>query len=82
MPTEEEKKAAEEASGKGYTDYSGMTEEEVMQTEQGKKASEGLDKAAFVTENYGWSDEEGGWVGKADNGKDVVVKPGGLMIVK
>ena len=82
MPTEEEKKAAEEASGKGYTDYSGMTEEEVMQTEQGKKASEALDKYAFVTENKGWSDEEGGWVGTTDNGKTAVQLPGGLVIIK
>ena len=58
-----------------------MTEEEVMQTEQGKKASEALDKYAFVTENKGWSDEEGGWVGTTDQGDKIVQKPGGLTII-
>ena len=83
MPTEEEKKAAEEASGyKPPESAVGKTEEEVLKDKDAQTAKDAMEDAPFITDINGWDSTQGGWVGTTDNGDEAVVTPGGLMIVK
>ena len=86
MPTEEEKKAAEEASGyKPPESAVGKTEEEVLKDKDVQDIKEGLDKAADVYGQGTWNSETGGWdfEGTETNGNlGGTLLPSGMIIMK
>ena len=62
MPTEEEKKAAEEASGyKPPESAVGKTEEEVLKDKDAQKFKDTAEDLSFVEGDLKWNSDEGGW---------------------
>ena len=62
MPTEEEKKAAEEASGyKPPESAVGKTEEEVLKDKDAQKFKDIMDNAPYIEGDLEWNSDEGGW---------------------
>ena len=84
MPTEEEKKAAEEASGyKPPESAVGKTEEEALAgNKTAQDAKDIMSEHPLVEGDLEWDSNEGGWTGSTTDGGSVTVMPGGLAIWK
>lgn len=84
MPTEEEKKAAEEASGyKPPESAVGKTAEEALKDKDAQTAKDKAEDLSFVEGDLKWNSDEGGWEADLkDNpiADKVIVTPGGGLI--
>ena len=80
MPTEEEKKAAEEASGyKPPESAVGKTEKEALKDEIGKLSKENVETNPIISENKGWNSDKGGWDFETTDGGTGTQLPNGVI---
>ena len=84
MPTEEEKKAAEEASGyKPPESAVGKTEEEVLKDKDAQEVKDAMDALDGLYDNSSWNSDKGGWDFSSDDyGVSGTVLPNGVTIMK
>lgn len=82
MPTEEEKKAAEEASGyKPPESAVGKTEEEVLKDKDAQVSKDLVETAPYIKGEAEWNSDKGAWEFETEAGHKGEVVPGGWQTI-